>query len=930
MVALKFDKPLEDNFYAANANRARFEVHQFKPALKFFDNDRQRLLIADEVGLGKTIEAGIIYQELNARSGTPLERVLIVCPSGLKEKWHQEMLSRFGEDFLIADAKTLARRIELFQQHNQRRFKLIIPIETIRADPSRSRLEEAITEGLDFDLTIVDEAHHLRNPDTGSHQVAEVIAEASSNLLLLTATPVQLGREDLFHIVSLFDSELFPNIHVFDDVMEPNRFVNALVTALNSADWPNANKAFGQIRAWSRTSHFTSSPFFPRVEAFLREPSAEPTRLVQAVRDAKELHTLSGLITRTRKREVMQGAAKRRSQVLRVELSDEEKAYYEAVKDYARTLVSANGSWNASAFAVIARERQAASCIPASLEYFRDSMGVGAAELGVDGWLTESHERVAVDRAPSLRRLIELGERCRVDSKYAEFRDALKITIAEAPGRKVLVFSFFKRTLGHIERKLREEGIDTLLISGDVEPSERAKRIRRFKEGGCQVMLSSEVGSEGLDFQFCSALFNYDLPWNPMRVEQRIGRLDRYGQRSPVVAVTSMFLKDTIEERILLRLYERIGVFEETIGELEPILGNVIAKLERDLFSSNLTSDEEEELSEQVGRTIENRRLETETFSSRMDDFLGNDDLISQVEQRRDRGLTTEADDVRETVEHAILPFGARLTQVSNRNGVWVLGRNPQLAAAVTQFASQKRLGISEEQTDFLARIRVEDRWVIFDGEIATEYPDVAFLGSAHPLTRWAIHHAIDEIAQLDKTPVYRVRMENGGFSGLGFLFLFRFVQHSVRGGARLHPFLWRTDSWASDDEAWEVFGHLRTSEPSQVVLADDTRFEEMDEEVFGLAAAYRNALLEELQARNSAVVASRNASVERALVAKLASATRRLASATEPRTRRMLEASVRNRGAELEGHRQTSGTYREVDVSFEPVMRVMVEGRRS
>lgn len=923
LVALKFDKPLEDNFYAANASRARFEVHQFKPALKFFDSDRQRLLIADEVGLGKTIEAGIIYQELNARNQSPLERVLVVCPSGLKEKWHQELLSRFGEDFIVADSRALVRRIELFHQ-GQRRFKVIVPLETIRVDPARKRLQEAIDEGLDFDLTIVDEAHHLRNPETGSHQIAEAIADASAHLLLLTATPVQLGREDLYNILSLFDRTLFPNVHVFNDVIEPNRYVNLLVASLNERDWKGAKAALSEVLGWSRTSHFANSPFLPRVEAFLAAPSPDPRHQLQAVRDAKELHTLSGLVTRTRKREVLQATAARRSQVICVPLTPEERAYYEAVKEYARTLVSGS-SWNASAFAVIARERQAASCIPASREYFAQWAGGSRADLGVEGWLTDAPPTDRADASSPLSRLLELGRRCRTDSKFSAFHDALRMTLDDSRSRKVLVFSFFKRTLGYLEKRLREEGIPTLLISGDVDPSERASRIRRFKDGECQVMLSSEVGAEGLDFQFCSALFNYDLPWNPMRVEQRIGRLDRYGQESPVVNVTSLFLKDTIEERILLRLYDRIGVFEETIGALEPILGNVIAQLERDLFVQRLSPDQELALSRQVEMTIENRKLESEIFSARMDEFLGNDDLIAQVEDRRERGLTTEAEDVLETVQHAADTVRARITPVPGHTGVWVLGRSPELASAVQQFARQSRLQMSEEQTSFLSRIRVEERWVIFDGETATRYDDVPFLGTAHPLTRWAIQLSIDELAQLDKTPVYRVRIAADS-AGLGFLFVFRFIQHAARAGARLHPFYWRHGEWAPDDEAWETFGKLRESRPCRVPLDDRGEFDTLDEEVFAHAAGLRNELLEDLQTRNDAVIAARNSSIERTIRAKLSSAERRLRTATEPRIRRMLEGRVNNLSAELSGHRASARTSQPVDVSYEPVMRVMIE----
>src|SRR5262249_48172083 len=132
--------------------------------------------------------------------------------------------------------------------------------------------------------------------------------------------------------------------------------------------------------------------------------------------------------------------------------------------------------------------------------------------------------------------------------------------------------------------------IPCLLVNGNVPPPTRAAIIDRFRDDPkVRVLLSSEVGSEGLDFQFADTLFNYDLPWNPMRVEQRIGRIDRYGQQSDKVRIYSLFLQDTIESRILERLYLRIGIFEDSVGDLEPILGPLTHEITKDIFLGRLT-----------------------------------------------------------------------------------------------------------------------------------------------------------------------------------------------------------------------------------------------------------------------------------------------------------------------------------------------------
>ena len=155
------------------------------------------------------------------------------------------------------------------------------------------------------------------------------------------------------------------------------------------------------------------------------------------------------------------------------------------------------------------------------------------------------------------------------------------------------------------------------VIHGDVKPDERARRIAAFRDSATtRVLLTTEVGSEGLDFQFCDTMFNYDLPWNPMRVEQRIGRIDRYGQTAKRIRIYSFFLRGTIEERILERLYTRIGIFEESIGELEPILGPIVSELTREVFRSDLSADEEAAVAEQYAQMIIQRREQERELES--------------------------------------------------------------------------------------------------------------------------------------------------------------------------------------------------------------------------------------------------------------------------------------------------------------------------
>ena len=174
----------------------------------------------------------------------------------------------------------------------------------------------------------------------------------------------------------------------------------------------------------------------------------------------------------------------------------------------------------------------------------------------------------------AVRRLLAAADRVGDrDTKFERFFAALRDVLAQNPDAKVVVFSFFKRTLEYLQRQLSRAGISNALIHGDVGMRDRQRRMRKFwDDASLTVLLSSEVGGEGLDLQVGNVLFNYDLPWNPMRVEQRIGRLDRYGQKNDKILIYNFSMKGTIDEIILDRLYGRINLFERYIGDLEAIL----------------------------------------------------------------------------------------------------------------------------------------------------------------------------------------------------------------------------------------------------------------------------------------------------------------------------------------------------------------------
>jgi hypothetical protein len=188
----------------------------------------------------------------------------------------------------------------------------------------------------------------------------------------------------------------------------------------------------------------------------------------------------------------------------------------------------------------------------------------------------------------------DLAELEAQDSKYRPLSKFLKAELTRNPTEKFVVFAFFRGTLKYLKRRLAQDGIEAALLMGDMEtPSEDILELFTAPDGP-SVLLSSEVGSEGIDLQFCRFVVNYDLPWNPMRVEQRIGRLDRLGQKADRISIANLYVSNTIEDRILQRLYDRINVFRESIGDIEEILGGITEMLIVEFFDPTLSDAERE------------------------------------------------------------------------------------------------------------------------------------------------------------------------------------------------------------------------------------------------------------------------------------------------------------------------------------------------
>ena len=615
-------KPISDILYSYNTNRLTPEPHQYKPLIKFLNSENSRVLIADEVGLGKTIEAGMIFKEIDRREA--LKVSLIVVPSSLTLKWQEEFSIRFDEHFEIYKSSQFLNFIDEFENYSSSKLineKIIISYHTLRDERVIKKLQDSLFE---VDFLIMDEAHTMRNYDTSTFKSGQIITAMSEHILFLTATPVQNSLVDLFNILSLLDNDYFKDFDYFQKMIRPNATIHKLIALI-------------------RNNHNLKS-----LQSFVNEhlENEYPTALKEIFREILELQTiphhkkvelidrlmhsdhLSFIINRSKKKDVGRSIPRNATSVI-VEISQVEQDYYDAVIEFVKFL---NPS-TPQGFITIMPERMASSSMIASLESFKEIKKSGKLFIKDMDDLEEHYESVEI-RKEAIRYLDNIikkgnsiGEN---DSKFIKFEEILK-ELKSQKIKQMIVFSFFKKTLDYLEIKLQKLGYRVGKIHGDFSIEERFSTIKAFKSGSFDILLSSEVGSEGLDMQFCNVVINYDLPWNPMRVEQRIGRIDRIGQKFDKLHIFNLCIVGSIEDRIYNRLYSKLGIFENSIGELEPILGD----LEKQLNIPKLLHLSAEEIEKKVHLeelALQRQKSEIELQNAEVEKLI-NDDFNYQSKE---------------------------------------------------------------------------------------------------------------------------------------------------------------------------------------------------------------------------------------------------------------------------------------------------------
>ena len=627
LTAYQINNPSSQNLYSLNSARIDFVPYQFRPALKMIHADEPRILIADSVGVGKTIEAGLIIKELEARQ--ELERVLVICPRPLvaERKWEDEM-KRFDEEFIPLDGTTLRQIISDTDRDGEwpiRFSKVIIPYSILDSrvfqgeDQKKSRtfgLSELDPEP-HFDLVIVDEAHHIRNGSMDkekafAYKCTKYFCDHADAVIMLTATPLQTGDDDLFTLLNVLRPDVVIDKKTFGVMSRPNEFISQAVHLIRAAqdNWASdASEALLNVRKtqWG-DNVIAENPLYDDILIRLEKENISREERVKLISDIESLHSFATIINRTRRRDI-QDFCVRRTHTVPVDFTAYQRDLHDELLEFEKSALSVLHNERSVPFMMSTIKRQAASCIFGLAPMIRAIINRRLQQLNDDPdsfYQPDMLSTNAIDGITSMaKHVLEMADNLPDDDpKFESLRQIISAKQA-FENNKIMLFSTFRHTLEYLHGKLLSLGYRVEQIDGSVKDEQRYEFKNRFEmaktePNAIDILLFTEVGSEGLDYQFCDMMINYDLPWNPMRIEQRIGRIDRRGQKSEAVNIYNIITNDTVDADIYFRCLMRIGVFERSIGECEEILGGIAQSIEIVALDTRLTETERRIKLEQI------------------------------------------------------------------------------------------------------------------------------------------------------------------------------------------------------------------------------------------------------------------------------------------------------------------------------------------
>lgn len=508
-------------FSVAQGQQELLAVEEIKDRIKLLDHQLDAAhralfqmgggaLFADEVGLGKTIEVGMVLKETDFRETH--DSFLILTPAQLAPQWQEELQNKFGLDFVCNYDEEFAG----FDAHD----KVVASIDTAKTS---SHMD--IVTSRRWDVLVVDEAHYLRNADT---QRYELIQELDyGNAYFATATPIQNDITDLYNIINLVRPGLLGSASEF------------------------------------KRHHLVDG---------------DPTQ----IRNEQDLKSkLDRVMIRNQREETDIDFTNRNVRTNSFTPSDAEMALYNQVTEFVKSNYSKQ---QAKHLVMLLLQKEVVS----SPEAVRST---------VDGWVNGDGRRVTKRERDELKEIQKAADKIETTTKQKRLQQIINTVKERMEVPRLVVFTQFRATQDEIEAGARATGLPVHVVNGDLSSTRKAAKVTEFEEEG-GVMVATDSISEGRNMQFCNILVNYDLPWNPMKVEQRIGRVDRIGQEREV-QVYNLALEGTIENKVLDKLYGKIDLFSQSIGGLREILSRKEqsgSDFEREIFENLRKADDEVEL----------------------------------------------------------------------------------------------------------------------------------------------------------------------------------------------------------------------------------------------------------------------------------------------------------------------------------------------
>lgn len=540
--AAKLQDALEDNLLLAPIQSSVIPLpHQLYALNRAVGQDRIRYLLADEVGLGKTIEAGLVLRELKLRGRA--KRILVVAPKGLVRQWQAEMRLHFGEPFHFVDPSSLAAlrqwRGDSEEDNSWRMHDQVIcaldsvkPLESRRGwnldqiqTYNRERFEDLVSAA--WDLVIIDEAHRMggSTEQVARYKLGAALAEASPNLLLLSATPHQGKTDQFMRLMQLLDRDAFPDEgSVSRERVQPFVIRTEKRAAINAEGLPLFRPRLTRLHpvAW-QARHTAQQQLYEAVTDYVRHGYNQALA-------AKQRHVGFLMI-------LMQRLVTSSTAAIRATLEKRQAAL-----DTSQTQPRLFDTLSAEEWADLDGEAQVDLALQAN------GLELEKSEVETLLALARSTEAAGTDaKAESLLELIYKLQQEESD-----------------PALKVLVFTEFVPTQAMLADYLESRGFTVATLNGGMDMEARTRTLQTFA-GDARVLISTDAGGEGLNLQFCHVIVNFDMPWNPMRIEQRIGRVDRIGQKH-VVRALNFVLEDTVEHRVRQVLEEKLAVIAEEFG----------------------------------------------------------------------------------------------------------------------------------------------------------------------------------------------------------------------------------------------------------------------------------------------------------------------------------------------------------------------------